>query len=163
MLVRSARDALELGASAQQTYHVDACNPAHCNPATNNVFFSQQITAVGGNGNYTLSPQAGDRLPPGITLQPHGGLLSGTPTSSNTYTFTLKAIDNDGDTGYRPYTLQRRRRRTASPSIRASLPDGTRGVGYNQTLTTQSGSGGTCFPISGGSLPPGLSLNLQHR
>ena len=144
-------------ASAQQTYTLTLL-PSTLQSATKNVFFSQQITAVGGNGNYTYNLKPGDSLPPGITFS-NSGLLSGTPTSSNTYTFTLEAVDNGGGSGNRPYTTFSVGAPNSITINPGSLPDGTRGVGYSQTLTTQNSSGGNVFSISGGSLPPGLSLN----
>ena len=144
-------------ASAQQTYTLTLL-PSTLQSATKNIFFSQQITAVGGNGNYTYNLKPGDSLPPGITFS-NSGLLSGTPTSSNTYTFTLEAVDNGGGSGNRPYTTFSVGAPNSITINPGSLPDGTPGVGYSQTLTTQNSSGGNVFSISGGSLPPGLSLN----
>ena len=54
---------------------------------TENAAYSQLITAVGGNATYTFAVIAGS-LPPGITLA-QGGLLSGTPTTPNSYGFTI--------------------------------------------------------------------------
>ena len=42
---------------------------------------------------------------------------------------------------------------------RASLPNGTAGTGYSQTLTATPATGSYSFAISSGSLPPGLNLN----
>ena len=70
---------------------------------TENTPYSQLITAVGGNAPYTFAVTSGvaaDR----DTLAP-GGLLSGTPTTPNSYSFTITATDNDGNTGFRPYTF----------------------------------------------------------
>lgn len=60
--------------------------------------YSQDIVATGGtNTGYVWTVAAG-ALPPGITVGagPQGGLLSGTPTSSGTYTFTLRVDDSGG-------------------------------------------------------------------
>ncbi len=48
---------------------------------------------------------AGQSLPPGITLS-SSGLLSGTPTMTGNYTFTVKATDTDGIAGVKQYSMQ---------------------------------------------------------
>jgi uncharacterized protein YhjY with autotransporter beta-barrel domain len=130
--------------------------PTGLTSGTRNSPYSQQITAVGGNGNYTYNLKPGDSLPPGMTFSPTG-LLSGTPTSANSYTFTLEAVDTGGGSGNRPYTFS-----VGTPNSitinPGSLPDGTINVAYNQSLTAINGSGGYVFS-GGAGLPPGLSLS----
>ena len=45
---------------------------------------------------------------------------------------------------------------TVSPT---SLPNGTQGVAYSQTISASGGTGPYTFAVSVGSLPTGLSLN----
>jgi hypothetical protein len=66
--------------------------------------FSQGLTASGGTEPYTWSVLSG-ALPPGVTLNPAGGLLSGTPTATGTYAFTVKVLDANDFYGTRAYTL----------------------------------------------------------
>src|SRR4051812_20155598 len=109
---------------------------------TNGVAYSQLITAVGGNAPYTFTVPPGT-LPPGITLA-SGGLLSGTPTAAGSYTFVITATDVDLNTGFRPYTFSI----GAANSLVVnplSLPNGTQGVGYSQTITVTGSSGGNVF------------------
>ena len=54
--------------------------------------YSHQYTATGGVPPYTWSLASGT-LPPGLTLT-SGGLLSGTPTTPETYIFTVRADDS---------------------------------------------------------------------
>ena len=55
------------------------------------IFYSQQLTGVGGTGGFTFSlSDAG--LPPGLSLS-SSGLISGTPTTANTYDFTIHMVD----------------------------------------------------------------------
>ena len=68
--------------------------------------YSQTLTASGGNPPFEFQVTAG-ALPPGISLS-SGGLLSGTPTASGTFNFTITAIENGGfgpKSGSQPYTL----------------------------------------------------------
>ncbi|HDX8360667.1 TPA: putative Ig domain-containing protein, partial [Aeromonas hydrophila] len=42
-----------------------------------------------------------------------------------------------------------------------TLPDGTQGTAYNQTVTATGGSAPYTYAITAGSLPAGLSLNTS--
>ena len=43
----------------------------------------------------------------------------------------------------------------------ATLPDGVAGAPYSQTLSASGGTGSTCWAITDGALPPGLSLSTS--
>jgi uncharacterized protein YhjY with autotransporter beta-barrel domain len=145
-------------AAAAQTFTLTLL-PVNLTAGTKNSPYSQQITAVGGNGNYTYNLKPGDSLPPGLTFS-SSGLLSGTPTSANNYTFTLEAVDNGGGAGNRPYTFSVGTPGGIAIHPASPLPDGTINVPYNQTLTTTGGSGtGNSFSVTGGALPAGLTLS----
>ena len=60
-------------------------------------------TASGGVAPYTFARMNGV-LPPGLTLSSNG-VLSGTPTSTGNYSFTVRATDFDGCIGTNRYTL----------------------------------------------------------
>jgi hypothetical protein len=55
--------------------------------------YSRTLTITGGDGDYTVSLIAGS-LPTGITLSVQ--TLSGTPTTVQTRTFTIRAVDGNG-------------------------------------------------------------------
>ena len=57
------------------------------------ISFYQLMQASGGDGLIVWSISSGS-LPPGLTLS-GGGILTGTPTTSGTYTFTVRATDSD--------------------------------------------------------------------
>jgi hypothetical protein len=63
-------------------------------------------TSVGGAAGYTFQVTAGS-LPPGLTLNPSTGLISGTPTSTSgsAYSFTISATDAAGDSGTQTYAV----------------------------------------------------------
>ena len=119
-----------------------------------NVSYSQTITASGGTSPYTFATTAG-ALPTGLSLS-SGGVLSGTPTASGTFNFTITATDNVGNTGLLAYALTI----AAAPTITTTspLPAGTFGSTYNQTLLATGGTPGYTFALAGGALPGGLSL-----
>ena len=69
------------------------------------VAYSRQISVsndVGGGVTYQVSAGA---LPAGITLNKSTGLLSGTPTTAGSNSFTIRATDAFGNTGTAAYTL----------------------------------------------------------
>jgi phosphotransferase system IIB component len=59
------------------------------------VAYSQTLQAIGGTGSYTWSLSSGS-LPDGLPPISSGGLISGTPTTVSTYSFTVQV--NDGST-----------------------------------------------------------------
>ncbi|MBL8169702.1 MAG: right-handed parallel beta-helix repeat-containing protein, partial [Acidobacteria bacterium] len=70
---------------------------------TSFTFQSQLLTADGGASPYAFSISAGN-LPAGLTLA-EDGLLSGAPTTSGTFNFTVRATDINSCFGEQAYTL----------------------------------------------------------
>jgi uncharacterized protein YhjY with autotransporter beta-barrel domain len=132
--------------------------PTSLPAGTQGVAYSQQtITAVGGTSPYTFTVSSGS-LPPGLTLS-SAGTLSGTPSGNGSYGFIVQATDTNGNTGYRTYTLN-----IGSNTLMISpltLPNGSQGAAYNQTVTASGGTGPYTYAIISGSLPTGLSLNTN--
>ena len=62
------------------------------------------FTASGGTGPYTYSLSCDSSLPPGLTLSADG-TLSGTLTTTGSYSFTILATDSDGCTGRQSFTV----------------------------------------------------------
>lgn len=113
------------------------------------------LAASGGTAPYTFSVSAG-ALPAGITLS-SAGVLSGTPTTSGTFNFTVSVTDAGSATASRSYSLT-----IAAPTIvvgPSSLPNATFGAAYSQTLTATGGASPSTFAVTAGSLPGGLTLS----
>ncbi len=66
--------------------------------------YVQTITASGGTAPYTFAI-AGGALPPGLTLNPATGLISGTPLVTGIFNVTIRATDSVGCQGSRAYAL----------------------------------------------------------
>src|SRR5207253_1043702 len=117
------------------------------------------LSATGGSGAYTFAVSSGI-LPSGLSLNAATGVLSGTPPTFGTSTFTITASDNRtaGLAGSQAYTLTDHTagRQAHGP---AALPSATVNSAYSTTLSATGGSGVYSFAVSGGSLPSGLSLN----
>src|SRR5450755_2186355 len=119
-------------------------------PGTVNVSYSQTLTATGGSGPYTWTVTTGT-LPPVLTLNPTTGVISGTPTTAGTSTFTIQVTDSKQATASAVFTLTIVLQLTITTS--SPLANGIVGVVYNQAL---AGTGGT--PPYTWSLAPGSSL-----
>jgi hypothetical protein len=104
-------------------------------------------------GPYSYSVTSG-ALPLGLSLNASTGLISGTPTTTGSYSFRVAAtIDNCS--GFRDYTVT-----IACSSITltpATLPAGQAGIPYSQTINV-SPSGSYTYSIATGNLPAGLTL-----
>jgi hypothetical protein len=66
--------------------------------------YSYTLTATGGTGSYAFYLNGGS-LPPGLELDNNSGVLSGTPTTTGSYTFTIMAIDGNSAFDKHDYTL----------------------------------------------------------
>ena len=130
-------------------------NPASLPAGTVSTPYSQNLSQTGGLGGVTWSVSAGSP-PSGLTLTA-AGVLSGTPTAAGTFNFTAKATDSNGCMGTRNYSLT-----INCPTITVNpptLPAGTPGVIYNQTLSATGGTAPYTFTVVAGMLPNGLTLS----
>jgi lysophospholipase L1-like esterase len=122
--------------------------------------YGAQLTSTGGVGPVQWSVSAGS-LPPGVSLDPASGLLSGTPTESGTYDFTAQVTDATApasQTATAPLSITI----DAAPALSISTTgafDGTEGSYYSSTFQATGGVGSYQWYISSGSLPAGLSLD----
>lgn len=157
----SIRSTDQYGATGTVSYTINvaaptiAVSPTNLTNAAYGTAYSQTVTASGGNGSYSFAVFSGS-LPSGMTLA-SDGTLSGTPTSSGSYSFTLTATDGNGFTGSRPYTLT-----IASPTLSlspASIPGGSTGTPYSQTFSTSGGIAPYSYSMLTGALPTGITLS----
>jgi len=130
---------------------------------TVNQFYSRPLQATGGTPPLTWNIVAGaGTLPPGLNLDPATGVISGTPTTAGTSSFTVRVADARGQSDIQALSI------TISPVpppsnppniTTTTLPPGTVNQPYSQAVQATGGTGALMWSISAGALPPGLNLN----
>lgn len=146
--------------TAQQSFSVNVAEPQiTLQPTTvpNGTrgvgYTSTTLSATGGAGPYAFSVSAGS-LPNGLSLSP-GGVLSGTPTTANTFNFTVRATDVNGISGIASYTVV-----ISAPPLSISTTS-LNAMAYGQPTSQQvQATGGTppyTYTITSGA-PPGIVI-----
>jgi Putative Ig domain len=103
--------------------------------------------------NYVWSVVGGS-LPPGLELDECTGQITGTPTATGVYAFTVRVTDAIGSYQQKSLSICIIRITTASP-----LPDATEGQSYSQNLSESGGDQETeTWSVVSGSLPAGMTL-----
>jgi hypothetical protein len=120
------------------------------------VEYFTELAADDGTSPYTWNVVAGE-VPTGLSLTT-GGVLSGTPSVSGTYNFTVEVTDATAATATQALTLVVK---AGSLTVaETSLPQAAAGVSYSTALSAAGGTGSYLWSVVSGSLPSGLSLNV---
>ena len=127
--------------------------------------YSLQLAGAGGIPPYKWNvlpaivtfPVPG-QVSPGLQLDSASGLVTGSPTTAGTFSFTITLTDSANGSVSKPYTL------TVSPGgplgiTTMTLPNGIVGAAYSQTLQSSGGVPPYKWSIATGSLPGGLTLD----
>ena len=120
--------------------------------------YSSTLAAANGVAPYAWAITGGG-LPGGLTLDPTTGVISGTPTTDGTSSFTVEATDSSTPTAQ---TATASLSLTIGVGLTApSIPTGTVGHSYSVTLSAQGGNPPYTWKLARGSakLPKGLKLN----
>ena len=106
--------------------------------ATGGAAYSATLAATGGITPYTWSVSSGS-LPPGLTLNPSTGVISGTPDVAGTYDFTVTVTDaeNPAMTASQPLSIS-----VSGPVITSLRP--ASGPTYGDTPVIITGTGLSC-------------------
>lgn len=124
--------------------------------ATVGIAYSQTLAVAGGTSPYTWSVSVG-ALPAGLNLNSATGVISGTPTTSGTSTFTVSVSDSSATVN--TATAQFSITVSAMTVTTTSLPAATVGTAYNQTLAVAGGTAPYTWSLQGGALPASLGLS----
>jgi len=141
--------------------------PLHVDPAPNpvintttlpavliNAAYNQQLSKTGNAGTWSIT---GGNLPTGITLDGATGILSGSPTVSGTFSFTVRFTETESSTfDSQALSILVYSRPTITT---VGLPDALKDNSYSASLAKTGGSGSGTWSITAGSLPTGLSLS----
>ncbi len=118
--------------------------------------YDEMLTHTGGTGPFTFSVSAGS-LPPGLTLDPATGRLTGTPTTGGSYSFTVRILDSLGQSDTKAASLAVR----AAPAVALAVSQDTVRFGDAVTLTADldpsDATGTVTFQVT---TPIGTTLEL---
>ena len=126
-------------------------------PGTFNGAYAQVVSATGGSGSLVWS--VGGGLPPGLNLNSSNGNISGAPTQTGPFPFTVRVTDQLSRFDEQDFTI------TVNPPVPptisgpASLPSGTVNQAY--PTTTLTASGGTAPLIWDSTVTPALPNGLS--
>src|SRR5579871_3481519 len=96
--------------------------------------------------------------PPGLNIDPQSGVISGMPTRSGQYTFTIEAFSPSANI----YAIQAFTLSVGSLCfVTTSLPNGAVNSFYRQSLVITGGTAPLAFSITGGSLPTGVNIDAN--
>lgn len=147
--------------SLQQNYTIVVATPAIAidPPSLPNgsagVAYNAQLSSSGGIAPYSYALLSG-ALPIGMSFT-SAGALAGIPRSDGNFSITLGSTDSNGQTASRVYTF------TITPATvvltPATLPSGTVGTAYSQSLSSSGGIAPYTYAIASGALPPGISFS----
>jgi hypothetical protein len=117
--------------------------------------YTSTLTAGGGSSPFTWTLISG-QLPPGLTLDPASGVITGTPTVAGSYSIQVQATDSAGTKAAATLTLTIQRALTITTG--AVLSTGSAGANYSQTLAAAGGTPPYTWAATG-ALPAGLTLS----
>jgi Putative Ig domain len=124
-------------------------------PATVGQAYSQALNATGGTPPYSWSGSG--QLPPGLSVA-SVGVLSGTPTSGGSFNFTLTVFDARQATNSKIFTIVVGGSSSRLSVTTTSLPSGTVGQSYSQTLSAAGGTPPYTWAAVVAQIPAGLAL-----
>jgi hypothetical protein len=124
-----------------------------------NAALTTGVKAVGGRGGYTFA--SAGALPPGVTLDPSTGAITGTGTRAGTFASTITVTDQAGAKLSLPFRI------TILPLldfvVGKTLPAGRVDRFYSAKLPVKGKDSTKAFVALAGKIPPGLEYNELTR
>lgn len=144
-------------ASKQFTIDVMQISTAPQLPGASSCAFYSQMLAVSDGPPPPFSWSFSDSSPPpGLTLNKNTGVLSGTPTASGPFSFTVEAFSTSANV----YALQTFGITVSSLCFLASsLPNGDLNSLYRESLVVTGGTAPFAWSVKGGDLPTGVTID----
>ena len=121
--------------------------------------YDQTLAATGGVTPYSWSTGTG--LPPGLTVNAGTGVISGTPQTPGTFSFTVTVTDAENPAMTASQQLSIVVKPAPLMITTTSLPAATGGAAYSATLAATGGVTPYTWSVTAGTLPPGLTLNAS--
>ena len=121
------------------------------------VAYNLQLGATGGSGSFFGWGLLTGSLPPGLNVN-LSGVISGAPTQTGTFSFTIYTVNNEGSQPQKSLSII-----IGSPQITSSLTNGITGIAYSSQLQVVGGTPPYTWTIANGSqpLPSALSLSTS--
>jgi hypothetical protein len=137
-------------------------SPSSLPGATAGSSYTTALSLSGGVGTATFELESGSALPAGLQLS-STGVLSGTPTSSGSSSFSVVATDGDGFSTTQGYSMIVEAP-GASPIIVSpgTLTQLDLGQHLDQTLSASGGTAPYSYAVTAGVLPEGFTLGFSH-
>jgi len=121
--------------------------------------YNAQVAVSGGTAPYTWSLISGS-LPSSVALAATTGAISGTPSTTGTFTPTVQVADSANNTASRSYSFTLAAGDPPALSITTTtLPSAALGTPYSATLAAAGGQSPYQWSVTSGTLPAGLALN----
>jgi hypothetical protein len=121
--------------------------------------YNYALTASNGTGALTWTLADFNYLPPGLSLAANG-TLSGTPTATGLYSFSVTVADTASHTRAASVSMSIYPNGVVPPVGQTHSADfGTRSIGYLELpLSATGGDGSFTWSLQSGSLPPGMAI-----
>jgi hypothetical protein len=121
-----------------------------------NTPYNSSLLATGGTPAFTFSIASGS-LPPGLTLNPATGAITGTPTTAGVDPFVAHAVDSL----LVPASANCSITVVSAVSLTCPSSAATAGTPYSSSLVATGGTAPYTYSITVGALPTGLALNAS--
>ncbi len=143
------------------TNTVSVTSPGNQSDVSGTAISTVQISATDTSSTATLTYGAGGTLPPGLAINSSTGAITGTPTTAGTYPVTVTVTDSAAYSAHTSFTW------TVTNTLSVTNPGAQSDVSGNDItplgiVASDSSSTATLTYSDGGTLPPGLSINMSN-